>query len=286
MLFLNEKYIIFKSNALRSDLQEKRPRMDSQTELSNQGEPLAPQTQKQLWENALKRIGGRIYAEWQKSPERKRAMLWLNGKEDVFDEAWLDLVDINNHNLLMASVVMKKEKALEFLTTKMDVNVASKSGNTPLHMAAMLGNSEWAEKLLDGGADETIKNAQGVTAARIAHDCEFPDLAELLGWEETIEKKKSSFSKKKPKRNNTPIDDEEAFERMILSSQDAHLPPGMRPPVKKKKSKPTPFVADLREYRREREPYKALPSSYEEQTEPQQAIESKVAVVYKKKRRF
>jgi hypothetical protein len=152
-------------------------------------------------------------------------------------------------------------------------------------MVAMLGNREWAEKLLDGGADETVKNAQGVTAARIAHDCEFHDLAELLGWVDTIEKKKSNFSKKKPNRDNTPIDDEEAFERMILSSQDAHLPPGMRTPAKKKKTKPTPFVADLREYRREREPYKPLPA-YEEQPEIQKAPESKVAVVYKKKRHF
>ena len=51
------------------------------------------------------------------------------------------------------------------------------SGNTPLHVAASLGNTQLINLLVTGGADHTLKNLEGETPL---------DLAKLKGHNEVV----------------------------------------------------------------------------------------------------
>ena len=51
------------------------------------------------------------------------------------------------------------------------------SGNTPLHVAASLGNAQLINLLVSGGADCTVKNLEGETPL---------DLAKLRGHDEVV----------------------------------------------------------------------------------------------------
>lgn len=61
-----------------------------------------------------------------------------------------------------------------------DVNVCTDSGITPLMNAAWFGNREAAEELLRLGAEATLKNANGKTAATLAFERGHDSLAQLL----------------------------------------------------------------------------------------------------------
>ncbi len=50
------------------------------------------------------------------------------------------------------------------------IDAESPNGSTPLMMAARYGSIDGARLLLDEGADATIKNEQGLTAADFARD--------------------------------------------------------------------------------------------------------------------
>ena len=62
-----------------------------------------------------------------------------------------------------------------------DVNTIGDIGNTPLHSAAMMGKFPAAKRLLELGADPTIKNELGQKALDVAEIGGHERLAELLG---------------------------------------------------------------------------------------------------------
>lgn len=61
-----------------------------------------------------------------------------------------------------------------------DVNAPSPHSGTPLHHAVRLSHKERVQVLLDHGADPTIKNALGQTAAERALAMGRPDIAEII----------------------------------------------------------------------------------------------------------
>ena len=61
-----------------------------------------------------------------------------------------------------------------------DPNAKSASGGTPLHTAAFTGDGAILDLLLARGADASIKNAQGKTAADIARERGHPGMARVL----------------------------------------------------------------------------------------------------------
>jgi len=63
----------------------------------------------------------------------------------------------------------------------LDINGASNGGNTALHAAACMGFDKAAELLLDRGADRTLVNREGKTAAQSAKNESIRDLIEIWG---------------------------------------------------------------------------------------------------------
>lgn len=62
---------------------------------------------------------------------------------------------------------------------------AGAGGNTPLHGAAISGNSALIEWMLDSGADRAATNFDGKTPAEVALAAGLADAAELLGGRST-----------------------------------------------------------------------------------------------------
>lgn len=60
---------------------------------------------------------------------------------------------------------------------KMDPNVQDSAGDTPLHDASRFGHMDVIKQLTNGGADKTIKNNKGKTAADVAKDYDKKDAA-------------------------------------------------------------------------------------------------------------
>ncbi len=61
------------------------------------------------------------------------------------------------------------------------VNAPGDMGFTPLHYAAMRGHAKMAQKLLDLGANPSIKNEWGQTAEVVALNGGYAEMAKLLG---------------------------------------------------------------------------------------------------------
>lgn len=72
------------------------------------------------------------------------------------------------------------EIALALIGAGADPNAKQRHGWTPLHGAAHSGDRAVVEALLAAGADRTITNDEGRTAADIARDAGHADLAALL----------------------------------------------------------------------------------------------------------
>ena len=73
------------------------------------------------------------------------------------------------HHLLLISgrLTDKIEKVTEcmhlLIKNKADVNVSDHAGCTPLHLAAMRAEESWVDTLIEGGADMSAKNNEGVS---------------------------------------------------------------------------------------------------------------------------
>ena len=73
------------------------------------------------------------------------------------------------HHLLLISgrLTDKIEKVTEcmhlLIQNKADVNVSDHAGCTPLHLAAMRAEESWVDTLIEGGADMSAKNNEGVS---------------------------------------------------------------------------------------------------------------------------
>ena len=63
---------------------------------------------------------------------------------------------------------------------RIDPNVQDSSGDTALHDAARFGHVNCVKQLIENGADKTVKNNQGKTAADVAMDYDKKDVAALL----------------------------------------------------------------------------------------------------------
>lgn len=61
------------------------------------------------------------------------------------------------------------------------IDAQSPNGSTPLMMAAMYGSTDSIRLLLTEGADPTMKNEQGLTAANFAQRASRPEAVELIG---------------------------------------------------------------------------------------------------------
>lgn len=78
--------------------------------------------------------------------------------------------------LINASYRGDAEKVQELLNKKINVNVANKEGNTPLHMAIVRNHIKIAEMLIDAGASLQNKNSLGYTPVNLAWSLEAFDL--------------------------------------------------------------------------------------------------------------
>ena len=85
------------------------------------------------------------------------------------------------HTPLHAAAVIRKTEILSYiaytsLSEKADINSQDKKGNTPLHIACAAGHGAVARKLLEMGAEVTVRNDAGRTAlhravAAVSPDC-------------------------------------------------------------------------------------------------------------------
>ena len=73
-----------------------------------------------------------------------------------------------------------KGVAAWLLTQGAEIDSRSPNGSTPMMLAARYGPYDLAEVLLKAGADASLRNEQGLTAADFAQAAERPDLAKKL----------------------------------------------------------------------------------------------------------
>ncbi len=83
----------------------------------------------------------------------------------------------------------------DFLVQGARINEKNKSGFTPLHVAALGGNTEIAEYLLSAGARASVKNQYGYTPSHYAKEMGHRDLAILLLAHEQNETNITPFQK-------------------------------------------------------------------------------------------
>jgi hypothetical protein len=196
----------------------------------------------------------------------------------------------------MVAFLMDLPLRMETLLRECPLNVLTLKRQSLLHFAAGTGNLSFVEALLDNGVDETVKNAQCWTAARLAFECGYHDVAELLGYtpkdihtpqfrpaKRLKKAKKKYIAPIEPVAHSTPSTEDDDFR--FLSQPDAHLPPGMKQ-TKRRPTKPTPFVADLRDYVAPRSPrasYQPPVESIKPHADFTPAVAAPV-VIYRKRR--
>jgi uncharacterized protein len=90
-----------------------------------------------------------------------------------------------------SAVAGRREVALLLVSRGAQVNVRQRHGWTPLHAAAQHGDDELVEALLQAGADASLANDDGVTAA---------DLAERAGYAAVVQALRAGVMKDPPAR--------------------------------------------------------------------------------------
>ena len=77
---------------------------------------------------------------------------------------------------------MTRHVAIDYIDTTCPapINARNKDGMTPLHAAALAGQKEAAELLIDKGADVNAKNEEGVTPLQMASQKGHQSIVELL----------------------------------------------------------------------------------------------------------
>jgi len=72
------------------------------------------------------------------------------------------------------------QEAKDLFTTKTDINMADEDGNTALHLAAAINESDLVQFLLIKGADSKLKNLNGDTALHVAIKKDHMNCAKIL----------------------------------------------------------------------------------------------------------
>ena len=85
---------------------------------------------------------------------------------------------VNGRRALNWAALGNRVDAIRFLLRHgASIDMANRTGFTPLHHAAEAGSLEAAEALLAAGADATRLNAAGMSAADVARGRDHPDVA-------------------------------------------------------------------------------------------------------------
>jgi len=102
--------------------------------------------------------------------------------EGVAAGADVHLLNPNGGSTLLQAATYGNVPIMAYLIDqKLDINAQSNGGNTALHAAACMGFGDAAKLLLEKGADRTIKNKEGKTAAQAAKTQQIRDLIETWG---------------------------------------------------------------------------------------------------------
>lgn len=155
--------------------------------------------------DALKTAGVLIHwpktqVEWRSDKDESPLMLAaLKGHVDLVNHLIAKDADVNKTGwtpLHYAASGAKAPILLILLEHSAYIDAESPNGSTPLMMAAMYGNAESVKVLLEAGADPTLKNQQGLTAADFALRVSRNDSAAL------IDAAFSLWGKAKPQHRN------------------------------------------------------------------------------------
>ncbi len=85
-----------------------------------------------------------------------------------------------NERLFGATIGGRARDVIKFLTVGANINAKNIYGDTPIHIAALLGHANIAAILLEDGADITMKNNNNQTVAEAAKEHGNDALANLL----------------------------------------------------------------------------------------------------------
>jgi len=89
--------------------------------------------------------------------------------EGVMQGANVHLLNPNGGSTLLQAATYGNVPIMNYLIEqKLDINAQSNGGNTALHAAACMGFYDATKLLLEKGADRTITNKEGKTAAQAA----------------------------------------------------------------------------------------------------------------------
>jgi len=113
--------------------------------------------------------------------------------EGVAAGADVHLLNPNGGSTLLQAATYGNVPIMAYLIEqKLEINAQSNGGNTALHAAACMGFYDAAKLLLEKGADRTIKNKEGKTAAQAAKTPVIRDLIENWGQASNQEGEKQS----------------------------------------------------------------------------------------------
>ena len=272
-----------------------------------------PLTPKEMTLRAFKNAKGRMLHFWFKEPAPGQKE-WWDWFENPSAEKPKWVVDRFKFTPLMVASAFGHAKAIQqMLGGEIDVNAQGRDGSTALHFAAVGGDRDTLQALVDIGVDERLKNSNQKTARQLAEEFEQWDVLNIFEEPLPLPLPSQPFGKKKPlkggvgakpaskkphkakpsfylpsdKPKGPELDDDVFPEDFGLTMVDAHLPPHLRGKGQAASGRPprkhASFVANL-----EREaPILRPPTCEPVQSvvdQERQALRSTVSVVYKKRR--